>query len=102
MLARALERGADAVIVDLEASVPPSAKEQARDAARQAVLDLKNEHTAVWVRVNTSHELLAKPDIRAVVSDDLTGILLPRATSQNHVRYVEALIRDADQANGVE
>src|SRR3712207_4693917 len=102
MLAGALGRGADAVIIDLEASIPPTEKERARQAAREALPGLKNEHTPIWVRINTSHEQLAKPDIRAVVSPDLAGIILPRATSQNHIRYIEALLRDAETANGVE
>ena len=101
MLARALERGADAIIIDLEDSVPPAEKERARGLAREALARLKNEHTQIWVRINPSQQMLAKPDLRAVVSPDLTGVVLPKATSQNHIRYVEALLRDAEQANGV-
>lgn len=102
MVATALEIRADAVILDLEASIPPSEKERAREAAQAALERLANEHTPLWVRVNPSHELMAKPDIRAVVSPTLTGIVLPRATSANHIRFVEALLRDAEAANGVE
>ena len=102
MLEKCLERGADAVIIDLEASVAPPEKERARQAARAALEHLKNDHTPLWVRINLSHELLAKPDIRAVVCAELTGIVLPRATSQNHIRYIEALLRDAEEAAGVE
>lgn len=101
MLARALERGADAIIIDLEDSVPPAEKERARALARAAVQRLKNDHTDVWVRVNSSQALLAKPDLRAVVVPELTGVLLPKATSANHIRYIEALLRDAEAANGV-
>jgi len=102
MLAHALERGADAIVIDLQDSVPPAEKERARGLARDAVSRLKNEHTQVWVRVNPSQELLAKADLRAVVSPDLTGVMLPKTASQNHVRFVEALLRDAEAMNGVE
>lgn len=91
---------ADAVILDLEV-VEPAAHEAARKAAREALTALRHEHQQRWVRVHASHELLAKPDIRAVVGEDLTGIVLPRATSQNHIRYIEALLRDAETAAGV-
>jgi len=101
MLARALERGADALLIDLQDSVPPAEKERARGLAREWVVKLKNEQTQVWVRINPSHELLAKPDLRAVVAEELTGVVLPRATSRNHLLFVEALIRDAELANGV-
>jgi citrate lyase subunit beta / citryl-CoA lyase len=96
----ALSYGADAVILDLE-TVEPAGRERAREAARAALPGLQHEHVQRWVRVNPSHEQLAKPDIRAVVSAELTGIILPRATSRNHVLYIEALLRDAEQMNGV-
>jgi citrate lyase subunit beta/citryl-CoA lyase len=101
-VANALRGRADAVVIDLEASIPPSEKERAREAAREAMGGLADEHLPVWVRVNPSHELLAKPDIRAVVSAALTGIVLPRATSANHIRFIEALLRDAEAASGIE
>src|SRR5262245_17879972 len=101
MLARALERGADGLIIDLQDSVPPAEKERARERARAGVTELKNEHTQIWVRINPSHELLAKPDLRAVVQEDLTGVVLPRATSRNHILFIEALLRDAEKLNGV-
>jgi citrate lyase subunit beta / citryl-CoA lyase len=101
-VAGALQGRSDAVVIDLEASIPPSEKERAREAARVELGRLADGHPPVWVRVNPSHELLAKPDIRAVVSEKLTGIVLPRATSANHIRFVEALLRDAEAANGVE
>lgn len=101
MVARALERNADAIILDLEDSVPPAEKERAREAAREAVARLKNEHTKVWVRVNPSQTQITKLDLRAVVQPDLTGVVLPKATSRNHILYIEALLRDAEQLNGV-
>jgi citrate lyase subunit beta / citryl-CoA lyase len=102
MLARAAERGADAIVIDLEDSVPPNDKERARAAAAEAVPGLARDGLPVWVRVNPSQRLLTKPDLRAVVSPALTGVLLPKAMSRNHIHYVEALLRDAEALNGVE
>lgn len=102
MIAGAMTRGADAIILDLEASVAPAEKERARTAAKDAIPCLMNDHTSVWVRINQSQELLAKPDLRAVVQPGLTGVMLPRAVSANHIRYIEALLRDAERANGLE
>ena len=100
LIGNALSYGADAVILDLEA-VEPSERARAREAARTAVPRLMHEHVQRWVRLNPSHELLAKPGIRAVVSAELTGVVLPRATSRNHILYIEALLRDAERLNGV-
>jgi citrate lyase subunit beta/citryl-CoA lyase len=93
---------ADAIIIDLEASIAPGDKQQAREQAWAAIDRPASGHTPIWVRVNSTHELLAKLDIRAVVSPALAGIVLPRATSANHIRYVEALLRDAEASAGVE
>lgn len=102
MIARAHERRADAIILDLEDSVPPTEKERARFAARDALAGLKNEHTQTWVRVNPSQGMMTKLDLRAVVTPNLTGVVLPKTTSRNHILYVEALLRDAEAQNGVE
>jgi citrate lyase subunit beta/citryl-CoA lyase len=100
-LEMALAAGTDAVILDL-ATVAPAERERAREAARAALANLKGDHMQRWVRVGASHDLLAKADIRALVGQDLTGIVLPRATSRNHILYIEALLRDAERAAGVE
>lgn len=102
MIAKAGERGADAIVLDLEDSVPPGEKERAREAARAAIPGLRHEHRQTWVRVNPSQRLQAKDDIRAVVSTELTGIVLPKATSRNHILFIEALLRDAEKLNRVE
>lgn len=94
--------GADVVVIDLHEGVPPAQREAARERARAALPSLKNEHGGAWVRINATHELLAKPDLRAVVGPDLGGVMLPRATSAAHIRYTEALLRDAERLNGVE
>lgn len=81
MLARALERGADAVIVDLEDAVPETGKEAARSnvarwLAERPGADLTSD---VWVRVNNRADLMAA-DLAAVVSvSGLSGISIPKA-----------------------
>jgi citrate lyase subunit beta/citryl-CoA lyase len=102
LLDHALERHADAIVIDLHESVAPPDKDRAREAARAAVARLTNDHTGIWVRINPSQRLLAKADLRGVVGAGLAGVILPRAVSKNHIRYVEGLIRDAEQQHGVE
>jgi citrate lyase subunit beta/citryl-CoA lyase len=95
-------RGPDALVIDLHESVPVPRLPEARAALRDALPRLIAGPVPVWVRVNATQELLAKDDIRAAVAPGLAGIILPRVTGQNHVRYSEALLRDAEQMNGVE
>ncbi len=92
---------ADAVVIDLDERIPLDEVEPARAAARAAVADLHSDHRQVWVRVHATSTLQAKADIRATVREGLSGFVLPDAQSANHVRYAEALLRDAEAATGL-
>ena len=72
MLAKAADRGADALIVDLEDAVAPSRKVE----ARRALSDFLPGPGETWVRINNHPELLAD-DVAA--SAGATGIVLPKA-----------------------
>jgi citrate lyase subunit beta / citryl-CoA lyase len=100
-LAAARRTNADAVILDLPGSGTPSDAEQIRAAAHEAAAPLHEAGQRVWVRVHPTGALLAKADIRATLSEHVTGYLLPHAQSQNHVRYTEGLLRDAEAAAGL-
>jgi len=87
-LARAGERGADAVIFDLEDSVAVAAKEQARSEVAAVLRTASGPGLEPrprpgpgpaqrWVRVNAT--TLAE-DIAAVVSPALTGVVVPKAS----------------------
>ncbi|MCF2526499.1 HpcH/HpaI aldolase/citrate lyase family protein [Yinghuangia soli] len=81
-LAKAFDRGADALIVDLEDAVAPSAKEAARRNVAAWLADARPGDTEIWVRVNAPSDV-RKADVAAVaVSPLLTGIFLPRVEHQ--------------------
>ncbi|WP_243718191.1 CoA ester lyase [Actinomadura sp. 7K534] len=93
-LGKALTRGADALIVDLEDAVPPAGK----DAARRAVADWLGTRapargTELWVRINggeAGHE-----DVRALAGlPALTGLVLAKAEDAAQVAAVAALLAD--------
>lgn len=52
-VAKAHERGADAIILDLEDAVPPDAKDAARDGLAQAVAAVRRGGAKVLVRINS-------------------------------------------------
>lgn len=52
-IAKAHERGADAIILDLEDSVPPDAKQAARDGLGDAVAAVRRGGASVLVRINS-------------------------------------------------
>ncbi len=53
LLAKATQRGADALVVDLEDSIPPDRKAEARVMARAAISDLAARGATVVLRVNS-------------------------------------------------
>lgn len=79
MLAKALSRGADAVIIDFEDAVAHIRKEEARTIVAEWLstvnVDAGNE---VWVRVNNRPEFLAD-DLEALAgAGALTGVFVPK------------------------
>jgi citrate lyase subunit beta/citryl-CoA lyase len=78
MVATALSRGADAVIVDLEDAVPPGGKVAARLAVADWLRALPMGST-VYVRINPGKEGLE--DAQAVVGPALHGLVVAKANT---------------------
>ncbi|MDB5699178.1 MAG: citrate lyase [Alphaproteobacteria bacterium] len=101
---RAREAGADMLILDLEDSVAPSRKEEAR--AHVAGL-LGNNELRSWrffVRPNALNTGLALEDLCSVVRPGLDGLLVPKADSARDIEqighYLDALEHSAGMAPG--
>ncbi len=82
-LVGALDRGADAVIADLEDGVAPAAKDEARRNATAWLADAPAPDPVAtgaqrWVRINSDDRTIG--DLDAVVHPHLAGIVLPKAT----------------------
>ncbi|HEX8401879.1 MAG TPA: CoA ester lyase [Allosphingosinicella sp.] len=76
-MAKALAAGADALILDLEDSVAPAAKPEARRAV--AAFLAANETSRLWVRVNPLDGGEAEKDLAAILPAHPHGIVLPKA-----------------------
>lgn len=91
-LGKALTRGADALIADLEDAVPPDG----RDAARRAVAGWLRAApdpggTELWVRVNAG--AAGDADVRALAGlPALTGLVLAKTEDAAHVAAVASLL----------
>jgi citrate lyase subunit beta / citryl-CoA lyase len=83
-IARAHERGADALLLDLEDSVPPAQKEAARARLPEAVRQLKAAGATVMVRVNTApeHEIL---DLKAAAQARVAAVFLPKVEKVDEI-----------------
>ena len=99
-LEKAHLRGADAISMDLEDSVPPSEKDSARKLVREAIPMVARGGGEVMVRVNNDPALICE-DVDAVVYPGLDGIHLPKVESAEQVHRVEALIDAKERERGI-
>lgn len=92
-LAKALRRGADALIVDLEDAVPVAAKEAARAAVAAWVAGLADGGPEIWVRVNPGE--LGHEDLRAVALPGVTGVCVAKTESAAEIEAVDRVLARA-------
>ena len=99
-LAKAAASGADAVVLDLEDSVPAAERPAARDALAGAVIALRQAAPAlhVLVRVNSDEDLAV--DVAAAVTAGADAVLVPKTEDAERVRLVEELLGAAERADG--
>ncbi|MBN3814001.1 CoA ester lyase [Paraburkholderia sp. Ac-20347] len=86
---RALESGADAVIIDLEDAVEPAAK----DAARENIANWVSRRHPVLVRINGRATPWFEADAKLGALDGVAGIVLPKAEHGTDVSATVALAR---------
>lgn len=89
LLAKATERGADALIVDLEDSVPPERKAEARPMAAAALRALVARGAELLLRVNADPALL-DDDLAVLPRDVAVTLMLPKVESAAQVAALAA------------
>jgi citrate lyase subunit beta / citryl-CoA lyase len=103
MLAKAPTVGADALLLDLEDSVPLAEKPRARGLVGEAISTLFGQAgSPTYVRVNALQTGLCADDVAAVARPGLVGVMLPKADSVELVAEVEALLARAEASGAVE
>jgi len=100
-LDRARKAGADALILDLEDSVAPERKSEARRLAA-AFLAEWDTPAPVYVRINGLTTGLADDDLMAVMTARPMGIMLPKAEGGRDVALLAAKLRVHEAENGIE
>lgn len=97
---KAYTRGADAIVLDLEDSVPTQEKASARRLVGDSLALAGRGGAEVLVRVNNDPALLAD-DIDAAVHPGLDGLAIPKAESAAQIRDIVALIERLERARGL-
>jgi citrate lyase subunit beta/citryl-CoA lyase len=93
VLAKALGRGADALIVDLEDAVAPASKDAARTVVAQWLSGLPaaaDNPVQVWIRINSGE--MGHTDVRAVLSPAVTGVVAAKTESAEELVALHAVL----------
>lgn len=100
---RAAEVHADALIVDLEDSVAPSAKGQARETALRYLGEIAEDHIPCALRINTPGTRAGLDDILAFLdsSADPDYLILPKCDSSAIVNLIHGLLHEAGKATNI-
>jgi citrate lyase subunit beta/citryl-CoA lyase len=99
-LDKALGLPADALLFDLEDSVPPAEKAHARAAVREYAPKVAGMRA--WVRPNALDTELGEADLDAVVGvAGIAGLFLPKVDSRDDVLRWDKLIGGLERARGL-
>jgi citrate lyase subunit beta/citryl-CoA lyase len=108
MIEKAQHLPADALVLDLEDSVPSLEKASARATVRDTLAMLVREKRGegqekrkVFVRINSLASGLAQQDLDAVITPGVDGISQPKPATAQDVTEVATIIERLEQERGV-
>lgn len=99
-LASAPKRGADVIQLDLEDSIPPDQKAEARGMVRAAAVRLDREGVQVVVRINRPWRQ-AVADIESSVCAEVMALTLPKVPDASHIRAVGEILDELEFERGL-
>ncbi len=97
---KAYLRGADALMLDLEDSIPWREKESARKQVQPSLPLAARGGGAVFVRVNKDPTWM-KEDLDASIYPGLAGIVFPKTESAEEVRVLEEAVEGLEKKRGI-
>jgi citrate lyase subunit beta / citryl-CoA lyase len=97
---RAAERSADAIILDLEDSVPVAEKPRGRELLQEAAATVARKGADVVVRINRPWRMALK-DIEAAVSPRVQALMVTKAESADHLRMVAEIVGELELERGM-
>jgi citrate lyase subunit beta / citryl-CoA lyase len=91
---KAVAAGTDAIILDLEDSVPAGDKADARKTVRESIGRLRAQGTVadVWVRPNSYDSGLFGLDAEEVIVPGLAGLFLPKVFTAEEIVRIDAVV----------
>ncbi|MGZ9892701.1 HpcH/HpaI aldolase/citrate lyase family protein [Bordetella bronchiseptica] len=96
MLDKAALAKADALILDLEDSVPPAEKLAARELVARKIPALIAQGQRIWVRINRSAHIYDLDDLLAVALPGVEGIVISKPWGPEDVYMASSMIAEAE------
>ena len=94
---KAVDYGADALILDLEDSVPDQEKVSARPLVKEGLKELRALGQACYVRINGLVTGLAFDDLEGVVCPELDGVTLPKVETIEDIKELDTLLKHLEK-----
>lgn len=98
---KAQSSGARALILDLEDSVPPSGKHEARRNAVSMLRTRAKGTQQIWVRVNAAPTDLMLEELAQIVPHAPFGIMLPKCSGRSFLREVASHLDAIEARSGI-
>ena len=93
-------RGADAIMLDLEDSIPWVEKENARKMINSVLPIVSQGGVPVFIRINKHPELVLK-DLKFSILPGVTGISIPKVESAQEIRDIEKIVETFENESGL-
>lgn len=97
---KAHQRNADAVVLDLEDSVPPGEKAAARERVASVAEKLSARGVDVVVRINASLRLAA-PDLEAVAIPAVRAVCVPKVNGAAQLQWISEALGELEVERGI-
>ena len=96
---KAVRTDADAIIIDLEDTVPPPQKEETRHIVRQKIIE--HGDRGIIARINGLESEYMRGDLHEVVVKELSSILMPKVEKRADIEEINRLLREEETKNRI-
>ena len=97
---KAHERGADCVLVDLEDSVQPAQKPEARAMLGETIRKVARGGSDVAVRINRPLRMTI-PDLEAAVQPGVAALFVTKTEGVQHLKLLDEVVSDLEKQRGL-
>jgi len=98
---KAWSSGADAIILDLEDSVPESEKPAARTIIREVLKNPVIEGPMILLRINPLSTSLWRKDLDESLGESIGAIVVPKCDSSDGIRELESILETQESRCGL-